>query len=541
MNELLVAAQPVANNWFNPNIEYDGTAEAEFVDPPGVIKGRTLATYNEHGEQEIVMGVNAKHLRDGTIFDFLKVGGLTNNPCKQLIIRTRQGMFYSTGNVIYSYSFSLGNDTSGFRITFHVMEALFEKSGAQLPRYWVLPLSNFLSDFTDQYKELGRHALRLYPTPKVPRKTSRADRKVATYIANQKNRLIVFETEQGLGFIEPLIDYKDRENNLRSGRERNALTAIMVGELGNHPCNNYTDLQTWFPIDFIHLLGLATGSEVGAPWIELRDAKGKLVKRIHVNLGNPTFIKGHRSIDEEAAKGIGRLLTQAVVSSYWRTSVLRVVLRHTIRGGFYEQTLLEDRFGYLCRGLETLCKHFGLSKQQLTDGFNDKQKIIIKGIVDKANKALMRFSQEPEIAIDIDKVRKIEKISDRIKDSTSKSKDFGLAVCDLLTRFSLPDANIIDAHYKAHPRPDKRKSWHQVLSYYRGAVFHEGYFDIQGNQYNRQDILVIISHLHDILVRILLQMLNYSASYIPTVGSYVVNMPIDWVNPNTPIEKLGYE
>ena len=74
----------------------------------------------------------------------------------------------------------------------------------------------------------------------------------------------------------------------------------MIGEVGNSSIE-FTNLDTWFPFEFLLLLGIATGSEIGAPWIEFRDATGKLVRRLHVGLGNPVFLRGHAAIPGLAA------------------------------------------------------------------------------------------------------------------------------------------------------------------------------------------------------------------------------------------------
>lgn len=542
MNELVKSIHPILNDWFEPDTLYEGLGEAEFLEPHGLVKGKTKVVFNQHGEQAITLEVSERQSEIKSIFDFLKMGGLNNNPCIRLTVHTKNGIFETTGKVFYSYSISLRKNNSGTRLSFFTSESKFESNKAKLPKYWVLPLSNFVSEFTEQFMEFGNHPLRIYRTPKIPRAITGSDRDLAVYVANQKNRLIVFRNSDGIGFIEPLVDYQDRKQALLAGKVRNTLTAIMVGELGLHPSGNFSDLHTWFPIDYLHLLGIATGSEIGATWIEIRDERGKLVRRIHVDFGNPTFIKGHRSIDEVAAKGIGHLLTQAVSSPYWGTSLLRVVLRHVVRGGLQNQTLLEDRFSYLCRGFETLCKKLGIYTQQLnlTQGLNDEEKNAVKTILQESSKRLLDYSQNHETAKFPDKVRKIQKIGDRVLSSQSKSNDFGLAVCDLLQQFTFPDADIVDAYYAASPRPDKIMAWHQVLSFYRGAVLHVGYFDVS-IQHNREDIMRIILHLHDALLRVVFRMLNYSSTYIPTVVSYTINKPIDWVKPDTPAQQLGYK
>src|SRR2546425_6024735 len=44
----------------------------------------------------------------------------------------------------------------------------------------------------------------------------------------------------------------------------------------------YTTLfRSWFPFDILSALSFASGSEVGFPWIEIRDEEGALIRRLH--------------------------------------------------------------------------------------------------------------------------------------------------------------------------------------------------------------------------------------------------------------------
>jgi hypothetical protein len=114
----------------------------------------------------------------------------------------------------------------------------------------------------------------------------------------------------------------------------------MIGE--THLKNDdFRDLQNWFPFQFLDLLGLATGTEIGAPWIEFRDSRGALVRRFHVNLNSPWFSSGHAAIEESIHHGTGSLLTQSQYSLHMSNAYLTAILKHLVRSGM-KSLLFED-------------------------------------------------------------------------------------------------------------------------------------------------------------------------------------------------------
>jgi hypothetical protein len=116
---------------------------------------------------------------------------------------------------------------------------------------------------------------------------------------------------------------------------------------------------------------------------------------------------------------------------------------------------------------------------------------------------------------------------------------FGRSVVDLMHKFGLRDAEIIESYYKSHPRWDK-KNWIQVLPYYRGKAMHSGYFKFHENENYQEDVPRIYKHLHDILLRIVLKMLNYNGTYQPTVKKFKSTDNVDWVSNETTATELGY-
>jgi len=67
----------------------------------------------------------------------------------------------------------------------------------------------------------------------------------------------------------------------------------------------------------------------------------------------------------------------------------------------------------------------------------------------------------------------LDQIANRVLGAEQKDKPFGIAVGQLLKAFWLPDAQILEDHYR-----DRPLGWGAILSHYRGDVIHHGYLDI---------------------------------------------------------------
>lgn len=120
-------------------------------------------------------------------------------------------------------------------------------------------------------------------------------------------------------------------------------------------------------------------------------------------------------------------------------------------------------------------------------------------------------------------------------------RKFGLAVTDLLELFGLSDAYVMDEHYKVKPRTDGMEHWSDVISKYRGRVIHQGHLDLAGGTEWR-DVWAVINHLHDVLARVVLKILEYDGGYQPTVVPYrSVPFELGWVKPDTLAGTLGYK
>ena len=134
------------------------------------------------------------------------------------------------------------------KIIFWITRGTFETNKKQ-PKYWVVPLTNFISTFRwNLQPQFNQHPLRLFSVPTIPETEDKGRKASAVFKALGRSQLICFDFSDKIGFIEPLPDYSDKEEKLKSGKERRLITAIMVGEIteGMDP--------TWFPHDYTQLL-----------------------------------------------------------------------------------------------------------------------------------------------------------------------------------------------------------------------------------------------------------------------------------------------
>lgn len=527
---------------FSPTIEYKGKGRAEFASPKGIAEGIVTVRFSENGKYSIHMDVESVkseyHMFVGEAEFFsgrsstpagsgvvLTLDVASRNPCTKLEVSTEEGVFLieekhgEFNNINYGYSF--GSKTS---LDFFVSHSEFNTTNVGAAKYWVLPLTNFISEFVQQDPRITSHPLCL----------------------NSTTAKVIFEFDNELGFIQKLDGYDELTKKLLQKEEVIRVTSLMVGNVGS--ClTNYCDLQNWFPFEFLALLGVATGSEIGCPWIDFYDDNGQLVKRTHVNTNLHYFIRGDAAITESVNLGTGLLLTrfsEFMSSTEYGNLPLLVVLRNIVRSGAYEQVTLEEKFVFVSRCFEGLAKYYGLSEQEnLWKILTSNQQTNVDSVLKNAAKSIRSEARTAQNAGQTQEASYLERIAGRVTSSKGKDKYFGLSVVDLLTKFGLNDATILANHYSQNPRPDN-SDWPGVLSKYRGAAIHESYFDVQqGGRHDGLDVFQITNHLHDILVRIVFKILKYDRTYQPILKGYkrYADIDLDWVKTTTAASELGYK
>jgi hypothetical protein len=213
---------------------------------------------------------------------------------------------------------------------------------------------------------------------------------------------------------------------------------------------------------------------------------------------------------------------------------LSVAINHA-RGASNHNTTLESRFISLCRGFETLCRHHGFIKQDLSLRLEPSQQTELKAILQEAAANVRKMQKA-----DTDPSRKsvLETIGSRTQNAGQTEKSFGLAVADLAQKFGFHDAAVLDAHFTAHSHPTG-KTWPGVLTFYRAAATHNAYFDWS----QREDLYTILrvrDHLHDLLLRVLFKTIGYDGPYQSPIPPLMQRDSVDWVTPTTPPGLLGF-
>jgi hypothetical protein len=360
--------------------------------------------------------------------------------------------------------------------------------------------------------------------------------------SNSKKRFISFEYEGGPAFIELVTDYEARMERLEARHEHGLVTAIMVGEL---PISINPNLDKTVPLpppsQLLVTLAFATGTEVGYSYLEILDASGNIIQRLHEHLLRNSYYIGYSIMRGVSLTNFGTLLTKFLQHSKEPALPnLAVLATYIVRTGALHLPV-EDRLAYAFRTLDGLCKHYGYNQQNLMTSLEDEYQKKLEGIISEARKKIVALRKEADTATKSEQSRILARVGSKLDNVQNIDKDSGLLICELLKHFSLPDADIVDLHYQTYPRPDHSSKWSQVLSKYRGNVIHESYFGFNNSNYDFEDVSIIIQHLHDILLRLILIIIEYDGNYMPVINKSNVVRHIRWVTATTSANLLGYK
>ena len=545
--------RPEEHSWFSPNVEYHGTGRADFAEGRGSAEGEVTIVFDEFGGDKIEMEVKRltgpepqpKGISEliasrrfpepgGGVILF---HGFHNNPCVKLVVDTDAGVFSIVGPIDYDVRSGEGCD----RISMHPRISEFVCREGGRPKYWILPLLNFVSDFSWAPEALSNHPLRVFRTPAIPDGLPEEEALKAFLYANSRNHLIAFTFGGSLGFIEPLADYADREAKLRGGSVRRLVTAVVVGEVGENS-TEVKSLESWFPHDMLRVLSFATGIEVGAPWIEFRDESSRLVRRVHAVHNAADLTEGHRTIREGIHRGTGRLLTCFLSSQSPSRSYVGIAMYHAVRAWRCSTHSIEEKLIYVVRGLECLCARLSAPEPELRMRLGPTKRALVAEILNDAARRIRSLATSPRTSAEQEENSALCEIATRASTTPwGKAGAFGLAVVDLLNKFGLADGIVLDTYFASTPVPGTAtENWASWLSRARGEPIHGGFFDIASGDFRIEDLVSLARHLHDVLVRIILRVVNYDGTYQPTVFPGAVQATVDWVKPSTPASHLGY-
>jgi hypothetical protein len=328
-----------------------------------------------------------------------------------------------------------------------------------------------------------------------------------------------------------LPGYAEAVKDLESGDRQVALTAVAVATF-----TNASMIDPWGPFlnTFLWLLYFATGKEIGAPWMELRDESGGLSRRLHLAGGGPkSYLDGYGAIRESDHWWNGEILTAALSSAEALEPFFSIALRHCFRAGRPGVTL-DDQVGHLTRALDCLCSRYGFKQEDLTAGLEPGTREKIEDALRTASEEIRSLVGE---AAGSGRSSQIPAIAARVLSAGQKDRQFGLAVEKLVEKFGLLDADLLGEYYSANPGPGDR-NWISCLSYYRGSVFHEGFIDLDSPGTPIGEVYSFVLHLHDLLVRILLKIVGYNGRYQPRLVRGTASETADWFRPGINMDSL---
>jgi hypothetical protein len=502
------------------NLRYEGYGWAEFGDPLIRVGGSTVVSVDERGSTAAKMEVaeipTAASMQDGVndLFRDTMTSFNRTVSCK-LSITCANGVFTSVEQTFRGANLNLQEATAS--IEFHCYRSNYVENDSA-PTYWRLPILNFHGEL--------RKALR---PPKVEH----------VMRLSEENPVSPFEMFGKPGFIEYVPGYKELLESQKNGDRNPRITAVMVGSTAGQG-TGWSDLQEWFPFDFLNLVGFASGVRVGAPWIEFAGENGHLAGRTHVQLGTSLIQSGEGFMNDVIHRGgLGYLLTCAARSPEIRKTYFRVAMNHLLLGIRNSQAL-EDKISHLSRALEGLAAEFGFDQQYLLEAADDVVKAKVKEALKSASTEILEVAREQDALGKADIAASLRKVAERTTSNPANiDRDFGLAVLSLLNRFRLHDAAVVDAYYRAKPRSDGRQ-WHQVLSHFRGLTQHGDAFRFSKGEHSTDEVFCVVSHLSDIIARILLIQLGYDGEYQRATATWRDPSTTDWVTPSTLPAELGY-
>jgi hypothetical protein len=468
---------------------------------------------------------------EGRRGDSFAIGFWESNRCVELKVATDDGLFEALGRIGYT---SDGDGKKLKQLSFSIHSSQFRRQGVEPAVYWVLPLINFTSEFPDVLPELMAHPLRTWKAAPTPSDLAAQDTERFRQLSDRSCRLIGFNVQDRVAFIEPLPDYKEVVAHLESGRDRGSITSVMVGHMGENSTAPDA-VQKWSPFCLAPLLELLAGREIGNPWIEWRDANAQLLGRLHLPLQCPPFQPGFSAFRTGSWEGAGLLLTQAQSCPYVKEPWLAGAVRNILRSAATD--LIEMRAAHVFLAVETLCEQFGFGVQDLAAALELSSKEKVVAILKDAALRLRSLAAKPPAA---EQDRTIHKIADRTLNSSNMDRDFGLAAVELFQHFGFKrDVSIAETYYAASG--GKKDHWAGALSHWRGTALHGGYFDFASGEEDIELILSTVFHLHDLVVRIILSLCGYSGFYQPATSIFLDPERLDWVKEDTPARRLGYE
>jgi hypothetical protein len=196
----------------------------------------------------------------------------------------------------------------------------------------------------------------------------------------------------------------------------------------------------------------------------------------------------------------------------------------------------EDSLTDLVKALDNLCKARSLTTQDLLGRLEPDNDQKLTTLLKETRNNLGKIVAENRAAARQQQIDVLNIVVSKLANVTSQSRDFGIAVKDLLKELDLHDADVLDRHYASLNPPG---SWAGIMSAVRGEVIHNGLLRIKDVQSLRIWFAFSL-HLHDLCKRIILLEVNYGGTYHSSTDPWKGHYAVDRVKPTMTVKDLGF-
>ncbi len=314
-----------------------------------------------------------------------------------------------------------------------------------------------------------------------------------------------------------------------------AYDALAFGELRG-TADTVEAIWGELPVGLLSALSFAIGADVLAPFVETRSEAGHLVRRFFIRAGErltePGF-PGFTHLNEfQPNSGIGAFLQGFFALPEDKRQSLIAPL-NLMRSGSPGAFTIEDSLTDLVKALDNLCKAHGFVTQDLSARLTPANATAVKAAIAAARQTLLSLRSQNIAAPD--QVDLLINIAGRVSNAANTDRDFGIAVKDLLNKFGLSDAEVMDRYLLGK----NGGTWAELLSKLRGQVIHEGHLLITDRNQLR-NWFAFARHLHDLCTRLILCEANYLGTYQASTHNWHDEYRTDRIKPGMQIKDLGF-
>lgn len=315
--------------------------------------------------------------------------------------------------------------------------------------------------------------------------------------------------------------------------------AVAFGELCGS-ADTREEIWAALPGGLANALSFSIGADVTAPWIEVRGEDGQLIRRFFYRIGRHLTEDGFNAFSPvnefRPDSGIAAFL-KAFFSTPTEKRGNLIVPLNLIRSGAPGSSNIEDSITDLIKALDNLCKAHGLTTQELFNKLEKDNQQRVVAVLDEARANLLAIRSDNASNGRQEQADVLNVIVSKVASATTASRDFGIALKDLLKSLHLHDAEVLDHYYQGLGQ--ESTSWADILSAVRGEVIHNGFLKIR-DRHALRSWFDFARHLHDLCKRIVLREVNYSGSYQASTNPWQGDYSVDRVTQTMDVKDLGF-